>query len=808
MKLPVSWLAEYVDPVPDADVLAERLTMSGLEVEELSRPDVRLVENLVVARITELARHPGADRLSLCQVDDGSEVRQVVCGATNMQAGDHVVLAKPGAVLPAGMKIKKSKIRGEHSHGMLCSASELGVSDDHDGIIVLDVSADVGTPAARLLGLDEHVLEVAVTPNRGDCLSVRGLAREVSAVCGGGLSDRFSERAARPAGKPRFTIAITSEQDCSMYRGVEVQGVTIGPSPAWLAARLAACGLRPINNVVDVTNLILLEIGQPLHAFDADLLVGRTIAVRSIDRDTSVDTLDDESRMLIDGDLVICDDDGPVAVAGVMGGARTAVHDGTRNLFLESARFRPTRVRATSRRLGLISESSYRFERGVDPAMVEEALLRAAHLIAELAGGEVCGGVAVGGEDPASGPRVELRPARVERLLGVAVESGDMAAVLGSLGADVEDDGESMIVTVPSHRGDLTREVDLIEEVARVRGYDTFPDQLPDRTMSAATVPPLFRLQTRLRERLAAVGLTEAVGLAFCSRRSNELFPGLHDEAAASVVIRNPMRADEDQMRRSILPGLFEAQAFNARNGAAVVDLFAMGRTFAAGGGEGTATEREGEFVVRGELEVVGGLLSGPRRARGPGDSGPATFWDAKAVVEAIASAVPIEVSWRPCADRPEFHPKACASLLAGDTLIGYVGTVHPDVADELQIPHEINAFEVDTRKLLEYAPARSALRPIPRFPASGRDISLLVPESFLAGGVVRAVEELGEPLIERVFVFDEYVGEGIEPGHRALAFSIVYRSADRTLTDDEVSELHERVVARLVDELGVEVRA
>jgi phenylalanyl-tRNA synthetase beta chain len=767
MRAPLSWLADYVEDLPPAEELAERLTMVGLEVEAVHRPHPALVDNLVVARIEQLTRHPDADRLSLCQVDagTGAGTRQIVCGASNMKQGDTVVLATPGAVLPGGVTIKKARIRGQESQGMLCSAAELGLTDGVDGIIVLaDGEARAGQGAAALLGLDDIVLEVAVTPNRGDCLSIRGLAREIAAACALRLRPAIDEQTRPPSGSSRFHVRVTAPADaCPVYHGLELRDVRIGESPRWLRTRLSAAGLRPINNVVDVTNYVLVDRGQPLHAFDAGLLVGEAIEVAAVTSETEIETLDAEVRRLVPGDLVIRDERGPIALAGVMGGRRTAVSEATTALFLESAMFRPASVRATSRRLGLVSESSMRFERGIDPARVDAALLDAARMIVELCGARVVGGIASGGAGVPERQPVGVRPARVAHVLGIEIERQEIEKVLARLGGVVDRAGEDLSVRAPSYRHDLDREIDWIEEIARMHGYDRIPEAVPVYAMARATAPTTRPLEAKARERLAALGLTETIGLSFCSTERNAMFPGLHASAGV-VTLRNPLRPEAAEMRRSILTTLVDAHLVNARAGVRTTDLFSIGRTFAADA----------------ELEVIGGLLWGPRRARGPGDDGNAAFWDLKGVIEKVVAiaARHDELGWAPSADRREVHPRSSATVLVGGRTIGYAGTIHPDVAEALGLARDVCVFEIDTRELVSYAPAPSGLKPVPRHPASSRDVSLLVPDRLLSGDVIEAVRALGEPLIERVGVFDEYVGEGIPAGQRALAFSFVYRAS------------------------------
>ncbi len=796
MYLSLSWLADYLDPVPEASVLVDRLTMSGLEAEVARRPAEGLADSLVVVRIEEVAKHPNADRLSVCSVDDGAEKQEIVCGADNMAAGDLAVLVRPGGRLPGGGKIKRSRIRGVESAGMLCSEAELGISPESAGIIILG-SGSPGEPAVARLGLDETIIETVVTPNRGDCLSVRGLAREAAAVCGAGLTAKFAEKSMRPTGACEFTVAIDETAGCSMYRGLLVGGVSPGPSPAWLTTRLASAGLRPVNNLVDVTNLLLLELGQPLHAFDADLIEGGRIRVGMLDGPEKFKALDGQDYELTTGDMVIADAAGPVALAGIMGGQRAAVSAATKRVFLESAYFEPVTVRRTSRRLGVVSDSSYRFERGVDSAMVEEALLRAGSLLTELAGGEVDGGIAEAGKGPTNPERIVLRKERLGAVLAEEVELEEACRILSALGVGVESDDDSVRIDVPGHRHDLRLEIDIIEEVARVRGYDRVPAELPRVVMGVAGLPAGLGLVRRIRQRSAAIGLTEIVGMAFASPSANRSFPGLHDPKRPSVRIVNPIRAGEEEMRRSLLPGLLEAQAMNLRNGSRVVDLFTCGQTY-CGPGRGT------------ELACVAGLFYGPRRGRGPGEASQAHFWDAKGAVEIIVAAAGAggELGWEPCTNRPDLHPKASASVTIAGRVLGHAGRIHPDAAREAAVPAETTLFELDRGTLLDRASGRVTARPLARFPAVVRDLSLIVGEDTLAGQVYAAVVEFGEKLVEGVLCFDEYSGEGVEEGSKALAFSITYRAADRTLTDDEVAGTHQRLVSHITDTLGVRARA
>ncbi len=793
MRVPLEWLSEFVEGLPELGDLCEGLTLAGLEVEEVVHPDPRLVENLVFARLLAVEPHPNADRLSVCTVDSGGEEQRIVCGATNMAAGDSVVLARPGAVLPGGVKIKKAKIRGVESCGMLCSASELDLYDDHAGILIVHGAPAAGTPAAPLLGIGAPVISVGITPNRGDCLSIRGIAREVAAVFSLPTTERFAREPERPAGRPTMSVEIDDAGACPLYRGIEIEGVRVGPSPVWLVGRLAACGLRPLANVVDVTNYVLLEYGQPLHAFDRDRLAGNVVWASRVDCEVEVETLDGQMRTLQSGDTVIRDADGVIAVAGVMGGRRTAVDEKTQRIFLESALFDPIAVRRTSRRLGLISESSYRFERGVDPDGIERALLRAVELLTETAGAQAAAEPVGAGEVPPAPEPIRLRSHRLRRVLGPAVELEEAARYLERLGASVEQLDDALRVTVPGARHDLRREIDLVEEVARLRGYDRIEAEPPAVAMREAKTGALWRLRGRLRQRMAALGMNEAVTLAFASAESNRLFPGLFASESGGVVIANPLRAEESELRRSLLGGLIAAASANRRNGARVADLFCIGRTFSP----------------EEELECVAGVLFGPRRARGPGDAGEPTVYDAKAAAEAVAAAIAPRpaLQWRPSASWPGTHPGACAMGSIEGSVVAVAAMLHPDVAAAMDLDSGAAVFEVALDRLAGSGAEPVRLAAISRYPCASRDVSLLVPDTRLAAEVIDVVRGLGDTRIEDVRVFDEYRGKGIPEGHRALSFSLTYRAADRTLTDEEIEGLHERVVDELVRKLGVQRR-
>ena len=797
MRVSSQWLAELVEDLPPIEELARRLTMGGIEVEAVVAPERLYGDGLVVARIAEMEQHPNADRLTVCRVDDGTEgLRNIVCGARNMKAGDNVVLARPGCELPGGVHIKKAKLRGVESEGMLCSATELGLAERGEGILILEADLKAGTPAGVLLGLEDTILELGITPNRGDCLSVIGLAREVAAVCGTRLREAAVVSAAE-LGHCSVPVVIEDEAGCPVYHGLVVRGVRVGPSPTWLRTRLASCGLRSVSNVVDITNLVLIERGQPLHAFDLARLAGPGITVRRARDGEKIRTLDGRDVSLFADDLVIADRSGPVAIAGVMGGEATAVGESTVDVFLEAALFAPPAVRRTSRRHGLVTDSSYRFERGVDANGVAVALERAASLLESLAGGTREGGaVRVGTGLPEREP-VLVRPSRLNAVVGQHWSDAEIEAVLQRIDSSPEPVDGGFLVTAPSYRQDLDREVDFFEEVARVVGYDSIAPSMPTASMPAIAVPDGVRAAGELRRLLSGLGLHEHVSVSFASSEDNVRFPGLVTEGE-SIVVRNPLRSDATELRRSAFGALLSALSANVAVQEPRVDLFSIARVF--------TRASNGEVAQK---EVLAGLLYGRRRGARPGEVRELCFADARAVVEkalgVLAPATP--VGFVAATDRPDLHPRASADVLVDGNRVGVLGRLHPDIAEDLEIAGEIYVFEVDCREAVEYRRAHPGLRPIPRYPSSKRDVSFLVEASLPAAAGFLAVEEMNESAIESIAVFDEYTGAGIESGRKALGYTIVYRAADRTLTDAEVTALHDRVIGHLTGRLQARVR-
>lgn len=797
MKVPLSWLRELLDVDLDTDALCDRLTMGGLEVEGIAHVGAD-IGGVIVAEISEVRPHPDADQLTLCAVRRGPGAPvTVVCGARNMRAGDRVAYAPPGTLLPGARRIETVEIRGVSSAGMLCAAEELGLPPADDGILILDRGAPLGERLIAHLGIEDVVLEIAVTPNRGDCLSILGIARDLAALTGGRLRRRaIRVKESDAATAAAIAVRIDDAEACRRYAARVVHEVTVGPSPARVQHRLQAAGVRPINNVVDATNLVMIERGQPLHAFDLARLARPEIVVRRAGSSAVIQTLDGVVRGLEADDLIISTGDEPIAIAGVMGGADSQVRESTRDVLLESAWFDPSCVRRTSRRLDLHSESAYRFERGVDVGGVDTAIDRAAELLQEWAGGRAAAGRVdcyPGRQRPVP---IQVRPQRVEQLLGCELSRAEITRTLKSLEAGVSrGSGGALSVVPPTFRFDLQREIDLIEEIARVIGYDRIPSRMPTGDLSGAVAPERQRLEREIRSLLRAAGLFEVVGLSFVSRRANQLFPGVHT-AGEAVELVNPVNHDEPEMRRSLLSTLVSFWRHNRNQGAAAIAGFSLGKVYWR------------ESVPR-EGWRLGGLLAGLVPRLGLGEARAPLFADAKGALETVLAHLSLEqrVAWQRDAGMSFLHPGKSALIRLDDEVLGVAGALHPDVEAELGVegPHWV--FEVDLEMLVRHSPAQRVFQGLPRFPAVARDLAIVVDETFPADRVVRFVRDWNRDLVEDVSLFDEYVGAPIAPGKKSLAYSIAYRAANRTLTDEEVNALQDQLTEALTTQLNVEPR-
>ena len=836
MKASYRWLCELSGVDAPASEVAARLTALGLEVEDIEVHGTGL-EHVVVAEVRRVEAVPDKDKLQLVTVFDGEGERQVICGAPNVPApGGRVVLAMPGAVLPGDLRIAEREVGGVRSAGMLCSETELGIGSGRAGILVLKGgdSGMAGQPVAEALNLVDHVFEISLTPNRPDCLGHVGLAREVALAFGvsfrapkSGFPNRLISGVERletddelplvsgpnpPAadtltlvdprqGVPAMVpIRVEAPDRCPRYAGGVVQGVKIGPSPFWLRYRLHVLGLRSIDNVVDVTNLVLNELGHPIHAFDLARLRGPEIVVRCATAGEKMKTLDGIERELTEDDLLICDSGGPVAVAGIMGGEDSEIRADTTDVLLEVAYFDPRSIRRTSRRLGLHTDSSHRFERGIDPGGVSWAMRRATSLLCALAGGAASPVARDIQPAPIHARQIAFDPGHVSRLLGTEVSEAETRAALEAIGCAISPAEESgWRVSVPTWRPDLGRPEDLIEEVARIRGYDAIPTSLPRVLPSGRGVAPRLRAMRRLRETAAHVGLLEAVNFAFVSRGELERARVSTD----AVVLANPLSEERTVMRTSLLPGLLGDVARARRHQAGTVALFELARTYLNRPGEPLPDEPV-------ELSLV---LAGPRREH-VASSGDQDFYDAKGAIASIlegAFGVSVEavVDDSLDADAPYLHPRRRARLHVRGAPIGLVGEIHPDVCDALDLDVRVAHASVSVDALLAAVDGMGLpqARPLPRFPAIVRDLAVVVPEETLTGHAARVLAEAGGDLAEAVELFDVYRGPGVAEGHKSLAYRIVYRDPDATLTDKRVEKAHAAVLQAARKTLGGSLR-
>jgi phenylalanyl-tRNA synthetase beta chain len=794
MKVVLSWLREFCPTDLGADELAERLTAQGVKVESIGRPWERLT-GVVVARVLDVRDHPNSDKLCLVRVSTGSAEHGVVVGVRNMLPGDLVPYAPPGAtvpVLPDPLGVRQ--LRGERSEGMLCSPRELAISADHGGILVLPPDVPLGTDFARAFGLDDAVLDIEVKSNRPDLLSVVGVAREAAAATGVPFSPPdASVSEGEPKAADAATVEVLDLERCPRYLARVIRGTSIRPSPIRVQARLTATGMRPISTVVDATNYVMLEMGQPMHPFDLELLAGPGIVVRRAGDAEPLVTLDDVERTLCDEDLVIADLERVVGIAGVMGSAAAEVSPRTADVLLESAHFAPTGVLRTSRRLDLSTEASVRFGRGTDPEAVGAAAARAARLMIEWGGGTVLTGAVDVGSQPER-RRVRFRPARAAAVLGYQVHPDEASDAFERLGIPVALVGEEIETIVPSHRWDLRIEEDLIEEVARIRGYDALPETLPP-VRQAGGVPDTYAFRGRVRDALVRAGLREAISYSFASEQDLEL---LGDPPARAVRVSNPLSADQAFLRTSLVPGLIRAMRTNLSRYVRGAALFEVGRVFGLpdAGAEPVETERVG-FVLGGEIVTV---VPGERRI--------VDFFDAKGALEGLMAALSVR-SWRLAEPAPPpWHPGRSAVIRVGDRFAGTIGEILPRVREELDLPAGTSVAELGTATLAEAAGLPFEYHDVPRFPPVRRDLAFVIPSDVPTGAIRDVIRTAGAPLVDAVVLFDVFTGGSIPEGKRSLAFSVDLRSPDRTLTDEEAASAVGAVVAALAERFGAELRA
>jgi phenylalanyl-tRNA synthetase beta chain len=810
MKVLWSWLLELcdLDKQPTVEEGARALTRAGLEIEGMTNLGAGF-SGVVVAQVVAKRPHPQADKLTLVDVitaRDG-EVTQVVCGAPNVpEPGRKVLWAQIGATLPGGLTLAAKPVKGVVSPGMLCAEDELGLGDDHAGIIVLDADdpTPLGATAQQALFLDDWMLEVNAPANRGDVLGHLGVARELVAALRGKLVLPDVDLSAFMGGAgPGTKVTIADGTACPRYTARTIDGVKVAPSPRRIAARLRGVGVRPISNLVDITNYVMFELGQPLHAFDAAKLTAGEIVISAAGDGEQFTTLDNVKRTLVPGDLMIRDGMRGIALAGVMGGLDTEVTDGTTRVLLESASFQPILIRRTARRLGLHSEASHRFERGVDPELAGLASARALRLMAEIAGGKVLGDVVDAYPSPRAATKITVRMPRVRMVSGVQLEGSTCRDALERLGCTVTGVNNVLEVTPPTARADITREVDVIEEILRIVGYEQVPSSLP-ALRQAPGVLPADRGELA-RNALAAAGMTEAITFGFQSaERCAALGVPATDKRAQPIALRNPMSADQAVMRTSLLPNLIAAIARNQSYGRPDIALFEVGSVFLRKGeGVNDAPLRE----LADEPTWVAGVFAGRRPAQ-IGEGSAYDVFDAKAFALEALRAVAGDTAFkiRASSSIPYLHPGVAGEIVRGpDDVVGVFGELHPDVRKRLGVEGPAFAFEVELARVPLAPPAQ--MRSIPKFPGSTRDVSLLLEAAIPASRVADVIANVQEPLVTGVRLLEDYRDAKLGEGMKSMLWSIAYRAPDRTLTDVEVDKAHEAIVGRLVENLPAQRR-
>jgi phenylalanyl-tRNA synthetase beta chain len=751
MKFTYNWLKQYVGFDWSPQQLAEKLTFAGIEVEEVVGLGGQIPEQVVVAQILSSEKHPNADKLTVCRVTDGTGERPIVCGAKNYKVGDKVPLALPGATLAGGFTIKVSKLRGVESQGMMCSAEELGLPKGEDGLLILPADAPVGRKFVEYVGPGDTVVDIEVTPNRPDWLSVIGIAREISALTGNPLRLPEANPVAAGMPLPQDTVKVEAPDLCPRYTACVIKGVKIGPSPAWLKQALEKIGMRSINNVVDVTNYVMLESGHPLHAFDYSLLAGHRIVVRRAESGERFVAIDDSTHELTGEMLVIADAERAVALAGIMGGKNSEINDATTGVLLEAAYFHPPNIRRTSKKLGLSSESSYRFERGADIGGVIWASNRAAQLIQQVAGGEIARGIVDALAKPVTKRRVKCRYAQVNRLLGIDVPAETVKKVFVSLGLSVvKDDAASCEVEVPTFRVDLEREADLIEEVCRIHGVERIPARMQPATVAVSEFDAKWDAIARLRQTLTALGFHEAMNQTMV--------------AEGDLKLQNPLGADMTALRSSLVPGLLANLRTNVSRHQFDVKLFEIGRVFAPDGKESL------------HLAIAGTGRKYPEAWDAGLRDLKFDMYDLKGALDELG--VSAEIRQIPAAQ-----------------------------AKKLDLRDAVFVAELPLEPVLTRAHEERSYRELPKFPAVVRDMALVVDESVTHGEVVAAIEKARNKVLERVGLFDIFRGGSIPTGRKSMAYSLTFRAPDRTLTDAEVNAAHEQLKRQLQEALKCEIR-
>lgn len=809
MLVSYNWLKKYVDLgnlTPEE--LAAKITKSGIEVEGVEYVAEKST-NVVVGYVESCEKHPDADKLNLCQVDVGEEKLQIICGAPNVAQGQKVAVAKPGAVLPGNFKIKKVKLRGIESNGMICSLKELGIEEKYiptdiaDGIFVFPEEATVGEPVDELLNLNDAVLELDVLANRADALSMLGIAYEVAAILD------------QPVKLPDEAVQVEESATVANYVSVEVEAaelnpyygafmikdVEIKPSPLWMRNYLMAAGIRPINNVVDITNYVLLEYGQPLHAFDYDRFGSEKIVVRRAKHDETLTTLDGQERILTDENLVITNGKEPVALAGVMGGLDSEVASETTNVLLEAAYFDAITVRKTVKQTGLRSESSTRFEKGVDPNRVRKAGARACSLLQQYAGGKVIAGTAEFDRLDRTEKVVEIDTPHINNRLGTEMTTGDIASILKRLQFDYKQDDDHFTVHVPTRRGDITLFEDMLEEVARIYGYDNLPFTLPEGAGQSGGLTVRQQLKRRVKNFVQGAGLMETLTYSLTNERDVKrlISPEVASSAASPVALAMPMSEDHKYLRLSILPELLNVLSYNRARSQVNLGYYEMGSIFISGQNE--LSEQPDE-----QLRISGALTGIWSEQAWQQEKKEVDFYVVKGIVEGLFDFLQIPVTYSQT-KVTDMHPGRCAVVKVADKTVGFIGQLHPTFQKQLDLK-ETYVFDLNLEEVFAAYDAVPSFTAIPKYPSIARDIAFILDKNVHAGDVKKVIEEVGAPLVNRVDIFDLYQGDNLEEGKKSIAYSLLYQHPEKTLKDEEVEESYQKIIAAVNEKFNAYVRS
>ncbi|HDH4505766.1 TPA: phenylalanine--tRNA ligase subunit beta [Staphylococcus aureus] len=798
MLISNEWLKEYVTIDDSVSNLAERITRTGIEVDDLI-DYTKDIKNLVVGFVKSKEKHPDADKLNVCQVDIGEdEPVQIVCGAPNVDAGQYVIVAKVGGRLPGGIKIKRAKLRGERSEGMICSLQEIGISSNYipksfeSGIYVFSESQVPGTDALQALYLDDQVMEFDLTPNRADALSMIGTAYEVVALYNTKMTKpETTSNELELSANDELTVTIENEDKVPYYSARVVHDVTIEPSPIWMQARLIKAGIRPINNVVDISNYVLLEYGQPLHMFDQDAIGSQQIVVRQANEGEKMTTLDDTERELLTSDIVITNGQTPIALAGVMGGDFSEVKEQTSNIVIEGAIFDPVSIRHTSRRLNLRSESSSRFEKGIATEFVDEAVDRACYLLQTYANGKVLKDRVSSGELGAFITPIDITADKINRTIGFDLSQNDIVTIFNQLGFDTEINDDVITVQVPSRRKDITIKEDLIEEVARIYGYDDIPSTLPvfEKVTSGQLTDRQYKTRM-VKEVLEGAGLDQAITYSLVSKEDATAFAM---QQRQTIDLLMPMSEAHASLRQSLLPHLIEAASYNVARKNKDVKLFEIGNVFFANG--------EGELPD--QVEYLSGILTGDYVVnQWQGKKETVDFYLAKGVVDRVTEKLNLEFSYRR-ADIDGLHPGRTAEILLEDKVVGFIGELHPTLAADNDLKRTY-VFELNFDALMAVSVGYINYQPIPRFPGMSRDIALEVDQNIPAADLLSTIHAHGGNILKDTLVFDVYQGEHLEKGKKSIAIRLNYLDTEETLTDERVSKVQAEIEAALIEQGAV----